>query len=340
MARYLLQRLILAVVTLFVIVLVSYVLLRLAPGDPTRSDIFGGDGSAAVQSGEHGAFARNASMAEALHLDKPILAGFGYWFGNLLRHGTFGESIIIEPGRPVSQVIAPRLAVTLKLNLLALLCTWALAIPAGVWAARRAGGPGDQISTVGLFLLYSLPGMWVALVLQALFCEGGWVSVFPLRGLVVEGGAAMGSWAYAWATFKAYVLPVLCLSYAGFAMLTRYVRGGMIEALHQDYIRTARAKGLDESTVVWKHAFRNALITLITLSAGVLPGLIAGSVIIEYVFNIPGMGALAIASLSSRDYPLQMAIFVISGALTLGGIMLADVLYTRADPRISFTKRR
>lgn len=340
MASYLAQRLILAAVTLFIIVLTSYVLLRCAPGDPVRSNIFGSGEGSGTASGEGGDFMRNTNLEKILHLDKPVLVGFGYWFGELLRHGSFGNSVVIEPGRPVGEVIAPRLWITLRLNILALLLTWCLAIPCGVWAARRPDRPGDRLSTVGLFFLYSLPGMWVALMLQALFCEGGWMAFFPLRGLTVDNPGAMGSWQLAWETAKAHILPVICLSYAGFAMLTRYVRGGMIETLNQDYIRTARAKGLPENEVVWKHGFRNALITLITLSASMLPGLIAGSVIVEYVFDIPGMGALAMASLSSRDYPLQMAIFAISGALTLAGIMLADFLYTRVDPRISFTKKR
>jgi len=337
MIWYLLKRMLLALATLFAIVLVSYVLLRCAPGDPARSSLFGGGEN--TQSSDKGGFVRNQGVRESLHLDKPVLVGFGWWLKDLVLHGDLGNSAVVEPGRPVLEVIAPRLLVSLRINLISVALIWLLAIPCGVWSARRAERPFERLTTVGTFLIYSLPGMWVALMLQALLCEGGWIDLFPLRGLTVAHSEEMSSWRVAWETARAYTLPVVCLSYAGFAMLTRYVRGGMLETLHQDYIRTARAKGVPEHEVVWHHAFRNALVTLITLSAGILPGLVAGSVIVEYVFGIPGMGALALVSLSSRDYPLQMAIFVLTGALTLGGILLADVLYTWADPRISFTRK-
>ena len=130
------------------------------------------------------------------------------------------------------------------------------------------------------------------------------------------------------------VLPVICLAYAGLAGLSRFTRNGMIEVMHCEYIRTARAKGCTEFEVVCHHGFRNVLITLITLFSGLLPSLIAGSVIVEYVFNIPGMGNLSLLALSGRDYPLQMALFFLTGVLTLGGIFIADLLYGIADPRI------
>jgi peptide/nickel transport system permease protein len=141
-------------------------------------------------------------------------------------------------------------------------------------------------------------------------------------------------------TAKHYVIPVFCLSYAGIAGISRYARSSMLDAVGQDYIRTARAKGLSERVVIFKHAFRNALIILITLFAGLLPGLVAGSIIIEYIFNIPGMGSLSMMALSSRDIPLLMALFSFGGFLTLSGILISDLLYVIADPRISFESRR
>ena len=136
-----------------------------------------------------------------------------------------------------------------------------------------------------------------------------------------------------------YILPVTCLSYAGFAGLSRYARVGMLEVIRKDYIRTARTKGLPEYTVILKHALRNALIILITLFAGLLPGLIAGSIIIEHVFSIPGMGSLSMEALTSRDIPILMALFGFGGALTLAGILIADFLYVLVDPRITFQKK-
>ena len=179
--------------------------------------------------------------------------------------------------------------------------------------------------------------MWVGLMLQALLCEGGWKAVFPLHGLTVPDPDNYSIWRLQLEIIKHYTLPVFCLAYGGFAGLSRYARASMLEVIHCDYIRTARAKGLSEFEVIWNHGFRNALITLITLFGGLLPGLVAGSVIVEYIFNIPGMGGLSLLALSSRDYPLQMALFAFSGFLTLAGIMLSDLLYVAADPRIKLT---
>jgi peptide/nickel transport system permease protein len=180
--------------------------------------------------------------------------------------------------------------------------------------------------------------MWVALLLQATLCQGGLFPIFPLSGLTPENPQSLGIWQLWGQTALHYVVPVICLSYAGFAGLSRFARSSMLDVVNKEYIRTARAKGLPENVVIFKHALRNGMITLITLFAGLLPSLVAGSIIVEYVFNIPGMGSLSLLSLNSRDYPLQMALFCFGGALTLGGIMLADILYVVVDPRIKFSK--
>lgn len=187
------------------------------------------------------------------------------------------------------------------------------------------------------FVVISLPVMWVGLMLQSLLCEGGWKELFPLHGLAVPEPDKFSIWQLQLELIRHYTLPVFCLAYGGFAGLSRYARSGMLDVIHSDYIRTARAKGSSEMTVIWCHGFRNALITLITLFGGLLPGLVAGSVIVEYIFNIPGMGSLSLLALSSRDYPLQMALFAFSGFLTLAGIMISDFLYVAADPRIKLS---
>ena len=176
--------------------------------------------------------------------------------------------------------------------------------------------------------------MWGALLLQSTLCDGGKWPLFPLKGLTPANEDALSTWQLQWEILRHYMLPVLCLTYANFAGLSRYARNGMLEVIHSDYIRTARAKGESETVIIWKHAFRNALITLITLFGGLLPTLVAGSLLVEYIFNIPGMGTLSLLALSSRDYPLQMALFAFTGMLTLGGIFLSDMLYLAADPRI------
>ena len=338
MFEYVVKRLALALLTLFVIMAVSYTLLRLAPGDPTRSSIMDDSSTASELSSEKGALSENVALREKLHLDKPVYVGFFLWLKALVMHGDLGDSAAIDPGRPVVDIILERLPVTVKLNFFAVCIIYILAIPLGIYSAIYPDTFFDRITTFVLFFLYSLPGMWVALLLQANICQGGVYPIFPLSGLTPENPESMTSWQLLWQTAMHYVLPVACLSYAGFAGISRFARSSMMEVVNKEYIRTARAKGLPENTVIFKHALRNGLITLITLFAGLLPGLVAGSIIVEYVFNIPGMGSLSLLSLNSRDYPLQMALFCFGGALTLGGILLADILYVVVDPRIKFSK--
>ncbi len=334
MVEYIIKRLILGCFTLLAILLVSYVLLRLAPGDPTRSSMFGSDSSAGTLDASKGALQKNTALREKLNLDKPVLVGFVLWLREVVLHGDFGTSASVDPGKPVTEMILERLPVTLSLNFWAIVITYLGAIPLGVYAAVRAGSWFDRGSAFGLFLLYSLPVMWVALLLQTTLCDGGRWPIFPLKGLTPANEDSLSTWALQWEILRHYMLPVLCLTYGNFAGLSRYARNGMLEVIHSDYIRTARAKGVSETAIIWRHAFRNGLITLITLFGGLLPSLVAGSLLVEYIFNIPGMGTLSLLALSSRDYPLQMALFAFTGMLTLGGIFVSDMLYLAADPRI------
>ncbi len=340
MLKYLIKRLGLALLTMLVILAVSYSLLRMAPGDPTKSSIMGESAGQQELSTEKDALGENTAMRGKLYLDKPIYIGFFMWFKGVILHGDLGSSASVDVGRPVLDLIAERLPVTLTLNVWAILVTYLLAIPLGIYSAVHVDSWLDKAITFFLFFLYSLPVIWVALILQSTLCDGGWVSIFPLKGLTPESNPDMSIWGVLWQQAIHYVLPVTCLAYAGFAGLSRYTRAGMLDVINQDYIRTARAKGLPEFFVIFKHALRNALIILITLFAGLLPGLVAGSIIIEYVFSIPGMGSLSLMALNSRDYPLQMALFGFAGLLTLGGIMLSDILYVLADPRITFINRQ
>ena len=327
-----------AMITLFVIMLVSYVLLRIAPGDPTKSTFLGeggGEGSVGL-SADKGAFVKNNALAKKLYLNKPVLVGFSYWMKNVILYGDFGDSASVDKGRPVKALIMERLPVTLSLNICAIFVIYLFSIPIGIHSAVSKNVILDQSITFLLFFLYSLMSFWVALLLQATLCEGGSFPIFPLKGLVPAVTWGKSTWTVLWETSLHYVIPVFCLSYAGFAGLSRYARAGMLDVIKQDYIRTARAKGLSEYSVLMKHALRNAMILLITLFAGLLPGLIAGSIIIEFIFNIPGMGTLSMMALSSRDIPLMMALFGFGGFLTLSGILLADFLYLLVDPRISF----
>ncbi|MCP3966274.1 MAG: ABC transporter permease [Lentisphaerae bacterium] len=340
MFEYMVKRLVLAAMTLLVIMTISYVLLRLTPGDPTRSNVMGGESPDSNLSSEKGEFAENSALRKRLHLDKPIYVGYYFWLKGVLTKGDFGTSASIDPGRPVTDIILERLPVTVKLNFWSVLVIYLFAIPLGIYSAIYPDTKFDRGVTFFLFFLYSLPVIWVALLLQASFCEGGWLSLFPLKGLRPANPDSLTTWQFLWQTALHYFMPVACLSYAGFAGISRFARSSMLEVVSQDYIRTARAKGLPEYVVILKHALRNGMITLITLFAGLLPGLVAGSIITEYVFSIPGMGSLSLLSLSSRDYPVQMALFCFGGGLTLMGILLSDILYVIVDPRITFSNRQ
>ncbi len=322
-----------------IILFVSYLLLRLAPGDPTKSSMFGAQGDGGGMSAEKSALVKDDSMREKLHLDKPAYVGFYLWIKQIATQGDFGTSAAVDKGRPVADLILERLPVTVRLNLIAILLTYLLAIPMGILAGVFPDSKYDKTTTFILFFLYSLPTLWVALVLQAALCKGGWMPVFPLKGLVPDIVPGMSTWEILGKTAMHYVLPVLCLTYGGFAGLSRFTRSAMIDVIQQNYIRTAIAKGVPDIDVILSHAFRNTLVVMITLFAGILPSLVSGSILVEYVFNIPGMGSLSMMALSSRDIPLLMTLFAFSGALTLGGMLIADILYVLADPRISFRGR-
>jgi len=341
MLTYFIKRLFLAFLTLFMIMVISYALLRLSPGDPSKSS-FLGENSAMTEgfAADKSELTRNNSVRERLHLDEPIYVGFFLWLKGVFLRGDFGISVAVDKGRSVVSLIMERMPVTLTINFWAVLVTYVLAIPIGIYSAVSTNSKLDSSITIILFLLYSLPVFWVALLLQVTLCDGGCIPIFPLKGISTGDIEGLSTWSVLLKSAAHFVLPVFCLSYAGIAGLSRFARSSMIEVVRKDYIRTARAKGLPEHVVIFKHALRNAVIILITLFASLIPGLIAGSIIIEYVFSIPGMGDLSMLALSSRDIPLLMALFCFAGVLTLIGIFVADMMYVLVDPRISFNRRR
>jgi peptide/nickel transport system permease protein len=274
------------------------------------------------------------AFRRSFNLDKPWPVGYYLWLKGIVTRGDFGVSITVSLGKPVSELIAERLPVTVKLNLWAMVAVYLISIPAGIYAAVYRDTLGDRALTVFFFLLYSMPSFWVGLmlVLAASRYAPGW----PVSGATSTLPAHTPYLTLLADTARHYVLPVLCLSYAGFASLSRFARSGLLEVIQQDYIRTARAKGLPERSVIFKHALRNGVIPLVTLFAGMLPGLIGGAVLIEYVFDIPGMGLLMLQALGSRDYPVMITVFALVSALTLIGILLSDLLYALVDPRITF----
>ncbi len=252
--------------------------------------------------------------------------------------GDFGTSYL--DSRPVADKMQEALFWTLVLNGLALLLAFLLSVPLGVYAAVYRHRSFDRITTFLLFMLYSLPNFWIATMLVVFFTTPEYgMDFFPSMGPGEPGPEA--SWPERLDIRIAHLtLPVFCLTYGLLAFISRQVRGGMVEVLHQDYIRTARAKGLNERAVIWKHAFRNALFPLITMIGSILPALIAGSVAIEWIFNIPGMGDLTLRSIAARDWPVVYSVLMLASVLTMAGLLLADLLYTLVDPRVTFQKKR
>jgi peptide/nickel transport system permease protein len=258
---------------------------------------------------------------------------FGHYWGNLIT-GDLGLSS--REKKPVSEMIVTRLKYSLSLALPSFVIAWVLAVLLGVVSATNHGRPLDHGIGLGLFLLYSIPVFATATVLQKLLAtELRW---FPVSGFD-DGAAAvqrMTTWQHLTNVLWHITLPIVCYTYGSLAYISRQARSGMLEVLKSDYVRTARAKGLPERKVVWRHAVRNGAMPLVTLLGTALPVLLGGSVIIEFIFNIDGFGLLLINSIHDKDYNVIMGIELIVAALTLVGMLLTDVLYAAMDPRISY----
>ncbi len=250
----------------------------------------------------------------------------------------FGNSI--KDNRPVWDHIKESVPVSMIFTLISFILAYLIAIPLGIYSATHQYTTGDKVTTVILFILYSLPNFWVATMAIVFFGGGDFLDVFPVSGLHSVGAENMGTWEYLLDLAHHVALPLIIWTYGSFSALSRYMRGSMLEVIRQDYIRTARAKGLSERVVTYKHALRNSLIPIITMLANLLPLAISGSIIIESIFSIPGMGQLSFNAVLFRDYPIIMAVTTISAMLTLFGILLSDLLYAFVDPRITFEEKR
>jgi len=341
MAGYLMQRLLLMIPTFIGITLIGFFIMRLAPGDPAELRAAGGLGAAAgggISVEKRGAV--DEAMAQwrvQFGLDKPLHVQYAVWMKNLASMN-FGESF--KDSQPVWGKIAERLPVTIKLNLWSLLVVYLVAIPLGIYSATHPNSIGDQVTTLAAFVLFAVPLVWAATMALVFICGGDFYYLFPPGGL--ESLNYSESWTR-WQKFKDHAwhlfLPVVLLSYDGFAGMSRYMRSSMLEVLGQDYVQVARAKGLPEKIVILKHVLRNSLIPQVTILASILPGLIGGSIIIETIFSIPGLGQLGFESVLARDYPTVLALFTASAVLTLIGILISDLLLAAVDPRIAFGRR-
>jgi peptide/nickel transport system permease protein len=342
MLHYILQRLLLLIPTFFGVTLIGFLVMRLAPGDPAELRAAGGLGGA-----RESTISRNkqSTVDEAMAqwraqygLDKPIHVQYLVWLKNLFTL-SFGESF--KDNQSVWGKIAERLPVTVKLNFWSILVVYLVAIPLGIYSATHPNSFGDQVTTLAAFVLFAVPLVWAATMAIVFICGGDFYYLFPPGG--IESLDFSDNWSiwkkitdHAWHLF----LPVVLLSYDGFAGLSRYMRASMLEVLRQDYVQVARAKGLQENIVIFKHVLRNSLIPQVTILASILPGLIGGSIIIETIFSIPGLGQLGYESVLARDYPTVLALFTVSAILTLLGILISDILLSVVDPRIAFGRRQ
>lgn len=357
MLTYLLRRLLLMLPTLLGITIVVFAVMAMSPGGITAQTLVGG---ADMKPQE-----KQALMAyynKRYGLDQPAPLQYLRWLNNVSPIGftqdeagkytgfSFSKGMDLgqsfQYGRPVSEILAERIPITLLLNLVTLPLIYGIAIVVGVKAATERGGRFDVVSSVSMLALWSIPTMLAGVLLLGFFANVQYWQWFPTAGISSRAAQDMpflphlanGAWVpgYLFDRIWHLVLPVICLSYAGFAGLAKLTRTSVLENLQADYARTARAKGLAEEDVLWKHVFRNSLLPLITVSAGLLPSLLAGSLIVENIFSINGMGQLAVEAVKGRDRELVLSITWISGFLTLIGYLIADFCYTLVDPRVTY----
>jgi len=327
MGPFLVRRLLVVVPLLIGITFVSFIVISLAPGGPL--DFLEGESpdlSPEVKK----------QLTELYGLDKPLVVQYWSWLTRLARLD-FGRSFLPD-GKPVLTKIGERLPVTLLLNIVEMLIILAVAVPIGVLSAVRQGSSFDKVTTMFVFIGFATPDFWLALLLMSFFgAQLGWLPISGLRSMNWE---YLSFWGQQLDFISHLALPIVVATFGGLAGFSRYMRQSMLEVVRQDYVQTARAKGLSEQVVIGKHALRNALLPVVTILGLSLPGLIGGSVIIESIFAIPGMGLLMVQGVFARDYPLIMGNLVIVSTLTLFANLFADITYGLVDPRIRLGGRR
>ncbi len=304
----------------FGITLVSFFVIHLAPGKPT---------DLATSLNPKVSYEARLRWERIEGFDKPVYIQYARWLGKFATMN-FGRSHI--DGRPVSDKILERIPITILINVSSLALILIIGIPLGVLSAVKRNSILDRFTTVGVFIGFSAPEFWVALLLMSLFgIILGWLPISGIKSLDFEYLSLAGK---VTDVARHLILPVAIAAFGSLAGISRYMRSSMVNVINQDYIRTARAKGLKEYDVIYKHALKNALLPVITILGLSVPGLIGGSVIFESIFAIPGMGRLFYESVMARDFNTIMGILSIGAILTLLGNLLADIAYSYADPRI------
>lgn len=319
MFAFTIRRLLIAIPLLFGITVISFLAINLAPG-----------GQVALPGSEMNPGLNphvRQMIAKQFHFDKPLVVQ--YWL--MMRDMVTGELTSFKDNRSALLKVLERVPATLALNAMAFIISFSGSIPLGIYAARYRGTVRDRSISVLSFALISLPSFWVAYMLVLLIVRVWQVPVLGTHTFGVEFASATSRFLdMAWHIF----LPAVTLALGGIAGQSRYMRASMVEAMNEDYIRTARAKGLSESTVAYKHALRNSLRPIITFIGFLLPSFLGGAVIIEQIFGYPGMGRLAFQAVLERDVPVIMVSLTVASALVLVGNLIADILYAVVDPRV------
>jgi peptide/nickel transport system permease protein len=323
MIKYISKRFLLTIPMLLGISFITYLAIFFAPGGPAAGIMQDLNPKVSQE--------YKQKLVEHFHFDKPVHVQYALWLSRMIRLD-FGVSY--KDNQPVVKKIKDRLPKTLLLTGLSLIFSFVLAVPIGIFSALKQNSLWDRALTVFVFLGFSIPTYWIALLLMIGFgIQLGWLPITGFRSINYDEMSLLGQ---ILDIAKHLVLPILVSSLTGLAGLSRYMRNGMLEVIRQDYIRTARAKGLPESKVILVHALRNTLIPVITILGFALPELISAGVIFETIFSYPGIGRLAYEAVMSRDTFLILPTVTMSALLTLVGNLIADVCYAYADPRIRY----
>lgn len=329
MLLYIIKRIFSMVPVVLGVTAISFLIIHLAPGKPTDR---------MTELNPKMTPEARVRLEQYYGLDKPVLIQYGLWLKRIVKLD-FGNSFSSD-ARPVMQkiwdktvpLLNRRLSITVLINILSLMLILVCAIPIGIYSATRPYSVLDRFTTIFVFVGFATPAFWLALLLMILFgVKLDWLPVSGLKSLDHDSLSALAKF---WDTSRHLVLPVFISAFGGLAGMSRYMRSSMLEVIRSAYILTARAKGLAEATVIYKHGLRNALLPIITLLGLSIPGLIGGSIIFEQIFSIPGMGQLSYHAIMTRDYPVVMALLVIASVLTIIGNLIADISYAFVDPRI------
>lgn len=349
---YILRRLLLMIPTFFGITIVCFGIFQIAPGGPVEtylakvrfSGAAGDSGKGSSQSSQGSSAASSKSVTDEVvaelkkryNFDKPIHVRYWLWLKDVAQL-EFGYSH--TKGEPVLDVIASKLPVSVTFGVTSFLLTYLVCIPLGILKAIKDGSRFDAVSSTGLFVAYSIPEFMLGILLIHFFAGGQFVEWFPIQGLTSLDSESWPWWQRLLDAAWHMILPLTCYMIGGFTMMTMLMKNSIIEQIKQDYVRSALARGVTQRTAILKHALRNALLPLATGFGGILTLAFAGSIVIERIFNLDGIGRLSYEASLQRDYPILMASITITAILGLLGQLLSDLLLRVIDPRIDFSKR-